>query len=377
MTREGPLLLHGVFRELVRNQLPLGVSDYLDALRALQVQLGRETAPPSLGRESLRRLCHVMWARSPGEVRLIDRIFSSIPPPGDDEISAVQPLIEGAVPSLTPLARPGTDSRDAGDPDRAPAVGRGAQAAAGQQEVAVSFEPVAQGGGVALPHPVVSARGAETFVMQPQTVMSPRALAVLWRRYRRMVRTGPRTELDVDATVKEKSRRGILHQPVMRSPRTNTARLLILADASPSMSAWRPFLEALATSLTLSRLPAVRLLYFANVPRRSLFASPDLTGAVAAQKVYDAFADAALLFVSDGGAARGFLNRSRVEQTRRFLSAANRQMRSVVWINPMPPGRWRGTTAEASASGTTTVVLPLTQPAMIRAVDILRGARTH
>jgi uncharacterized protein with von Willebrand factor type A (vWA) domain len=93
--------------------------------------------------------------------------------------------------------------------------------------------------------------------------------------------------------------------------------------------------------------------------------------------VYEQFAGGALLVVSDCGAARGFLNRSRAAQVRVFLEAANRQMRRVVWINPMPADRWRGTTADAAAAGRTTVFLPLNQVAMIRAVDILRGARTH
>jgi uncharacterized protein len=378
MRQEGALLLYGVFRELVRNQVLLGVTDYLDALRALRVQIGREGAQRFVGRESLRRLCHVMWARSPEEMRLIDRIFASIAPPGPDELQSVGSLLDAVVPPPTgPATTTAWDSSTGTRTGVAPAADLGAEPSEGPQEVAVSFESVSHGGGVPLPYPVLPAPQAEVFVLQPQTVMSPRALAVLWRRYRRMVRTGPRTELDLDATIAEQSRRGIVHVPVMRPARVNTAKLLILADASASMTAWRPFLDALAASVALSRLQAVRLLYFANVPRRVLFESPGLTGGVAAQKVHEQFAGGALLVVSDGGAARGFLNRSRVEHTRRFLAAANHKMRSVVWVNPMPAARWRGTTADAVVNGSRTVFLPLNQVAMIRAVDILRGARTQ
>lgn len=377
MTPEGSLLLYGVFRELVRNQVGLGVADYLDALRALQVQIQRDEAQQFVGRDSLRRLCHVMWARSPEEVRLIDRIFSSIMPPAAEELQSVELLLAAVVPPPVGPATPGVQGPGRGDPVAGPAGELESAVAGPQPEVAVSFDPVSQGGGVPLPYPVFPARLAETFVLQPQRVMSPRALAVLWRRYRRMARTGPRTELDVEATIAEQARRGIVHMPVLRPGRTNTARLLILADASPSMSAWRPFLDTLAASVTLSGLQAVRLLYFANVPRRSLFETPGFAGAVAARKVYEQFAGSALLMVSDCGAARGFLNRSRVAHTRTFLAAANRQMRSVVWINPLPVTRWGGTTTEAVASGGTTVFLPLDHVAMIRAVDILRGARTH
>ena len=143
----------------------------------------------------------------------------------------------------------------------------------------MSFEPVSDGGGVLAALSGVCPTLSETFVMQPQTVMSPRVLAVLWRRYRRMVRSGPRTELDLEATIAERVRRGIIDRPMLRPRRANSARLLILADVSPSMSAWGPFLDALATSLVLSRLQSARLLYFVNVPRQSLFTSPARTEA--------------------------------------------------------------------------------------------------
>ena len=376
MTAGHSLLLYGVFRELVSHRVSLGVTDYLDAVRALQTQMQREDATRFVGREHIRRLCHVMWARSPDEVRLIDRVIDSIAPPDADDVTSLARVIDGATPpppAATPRA-PGATGDQIGESTIA---GRDDAGDDSDAHVGVSFEPIAQGGGVALPYPVLPRDGGETFVLQPQTVMSPRALAVLWRRYRRMMRSGPRTELDFDATMGEYAKHGLVHRPVLRPGRANTARLLILADASPSMSAWRPFLDALAKSVALSRLHAVRLLYFANVPRRLLYESVDLGDAVPARATYEQFAGSALLVVSDCGAARGLLNRARVDQTRTFLADANRRMRSVVWINPMPDARWPGTTADAVASGNTTAFLPLAHAALIRAIDILRGARTR
>jgi uncharacterized protein with von Willebrand factor type A (vWA) domain len=255
MTSGDALLLYGVFRELVNHRLSLGVNDYLDALRMLRTQMQREDAPQFVGRDALRRLCQVMWARSPEEVRLVDRIVDGITPPDADEVKAIDALI-GAVTPRAPL-EPARRSETGGERAGGTAPETATASADSAAKVGVSFEPLAQGSAVALPYPVLPQRGHETFVLQPQTVMSPRALAILWRRYRRMVRTGPRVELDVDATIGELAKRGMVHQPVLRPGRANAARLLILADASPSMSAWRPFLDALARSVALSRLQAV------------------------------------------------------------------------------------------------------------------------
>jgi uncharacterized protein with von Willebrand factor type A (vWA) domain len=155
----------------------------------------------------------------------------------------------------------------------------------------------------------------------------------------------------------------------------NTARLLILADASPSMAPWRPFLDALAQSLHLSRVQGAELWYFVNVPRRSLFATPALTDAKPAKDVFGRYAGGAMLVVGDAGASRGFLNRTRVAQSRSFLAEANRRMRSVVWVNPMPPARWEDTSAAALAAAGGATFLSLDFASMIRGVDVLRGVK--
>jgi hypothetical protein len=116
-------------------------------------------------------------------------------------------------------------------------------------------------------------------------------------------------------------------------------------------------------------------LYFTNVPRQSFFTSPALTTAVPARKVFDQHGNSGLLVVSDAGAARGFLNPARVRHTQQFLKDANRRTRSIVWVNPMPESRWAETTAEAVATESGVAFLPLSDASMLRAIDILRGAK--
>ena len=371
----GSLLLYGVFRSLIEHQVPLGVSDYLDAVRAIDLQVRTGDIADVANRRRLRRLCEVLWTRSPEEVRLLHRIFDRIEPPPAEEVAEARTVFESgpqdhrATPGNVrePLAGR-SDLNDTG----APGAARTTEDA---PRVAVSFEAAAHAGGLPLPRPVLPTSGDAAWVLQTQTVMSARALAILWRRYRRMTRVGPRTEFDLDATVASYLRRGVLHEPVLRARRTNAARLLILADASPSMAPWYPFLSTLAESLRLSRLPGGELWYYANLPRRTLFDEPSFANGRSTEKILRRFANAGLLIISDAGAARGGRHRLRSKQTRAFLDEMTRAMRAVAWVNPMPRERWSGTTAELIGDAKGVAFLPLDPASMIRAIDILRGTR--
>jgi uncharacterized protein len=369
------LLLYGVFRTLLTHGVPLGVTDYLDAVRVLRGQVSQNDVERVCTRESLRRVCEVLWARSPDEVRLVNRIFDTIEPPSREDLV----LFEAAVDVSTH-----STSGEMDDPSRASLAGvpqggaaGGASETNGARSVEIAFDAAADAGGVPLPDPALPPRPAGTYVLHPQTVLPARVLAVLWRRYRRMARFGPRTELDFDATIAEFTRRGFIDRPAMRARRINRARLLILADASPSMAPWRPFLDALEQSVRLSRVPGAEMWYFGNVPRRSLFASADLMNPSPLGTVLQRFSGAGLLVVSDLGAARGFFNRLRVTPTRDFLDGANRRMRAVVWVNPLPRDRWERTTAGALADTRAVTFLPLDLSSMIRAVDVLRGIKAN
>ena len=217
---------------------------------------------------------------------------------------------------------------------------------------------------------------SEPFILQPQTVLSQRALSVVWRRFRTLTRSGPKTELDVEGTIAERCRRGVLADPVLRRARVNRARLLVLADVSPSMAPWYPFLDTLKRSLDLSRLRQAGMFYFNNIPRRSVFRSVERTGGVSLRDLFAEYSGASLLIVSDAGAARGFLNHRRIGHTEEFLSETRRHHRATVWINPMPRPRWQGTTAAGLVQNKRRAVfLPLDIASVIRAVDILRGAK--
>jgi uncharacterized protein with von Willebrand factor type A (vWA) domain len=364
--------LFGLFHELLANGVALGVRDYLDGLRALQLGFGGG------GRRELRDLALALWARSDDERRLISRWFADVPVAGQPLLDAVEEALRAAA---APAAERAGETRRT---DAAPAGGQGSGAqpsASGDDAAAtpaavrarVSFAGARAGGGLPVPRLAAEPPIGEDYVLQPQTPLSLRELVVLWRRYRRSTRRGPRRELDLAATIGERCRRGLLSRPVYRARRGNSARLLVLADASPSMDPWRPFLATLAESLRFGRLASAELRYFNNLPRRQLSADADHCHPQPLDDVLRRHAGGGLLVVSDAGSARGYLNRRRALQTATFLAAARRFFPAIAWLNPMPRGRWAGTTAALVAAGPDVVMLPLDATHLLRAVDILRG----
>ncbi len=370
--RLAPPLL-GLFRALVASGVAVGVRDYLDGLRALQLGFGQPD------RQSLRRLAQTLWARSEVEQRLIARWFDGVALP----VAALLAGIDEALDAAMPQER---ETRGAAGPDPAkpgivadqpPLPLSDTQSPLASAELAerarLSFASAREGGGLPVPRLPAQPLIGEDYVLHPHTLISPREMAVLWRRYRRSTRHGPRTELDIAASIHERSRRSVLAQPVCRPRRSNSARLLVLADVSPSMDPWRPFIATLGDSLRFGRLASAELRYFGNLPRKQLYATPDLADGEASDEVLRRHAGAGLLVVSDAGSARGFLNRRRGVQTADFLAEASRYFPAMVWLNPMPRSRWSGTTAALVEAARNITMLPLDASQLQRGIDILRG----
>lgn len=348
------LVLRGVFVHLVEHGFRLGMRDYLDALRALRGGFGGH------GRRELLRLCQTLWARSEAEERTIALLFDRFPVPTREEIAAVT----GATPAdeRPRNAARATTQHGAADPRAAggdsPALG-------------VSFTPVPRDG-LGLPRAQASPASDEIFILTPRPVIPLRTLVIAWRRFRAASRTGPRVELDLDATVAAKCRTGLLEAPVLVPARRNHARVVVLVDASPSMQAWQGLGELLETSLRQGQLGDWALRYFDNVPD-VLYRDDRLLAPEPVERVLRAHAGSTLVVISDGGAARGARSLERVRGTASFLSQAYPRWRPAAWINPMPVSRWRGTSAEGIARLRGVSMFELTDVGLVEAVDVLRG----
>lgn len=206
--------------------------------------------------------------------------------------------------------------------------------------------------------------------------VTQRQMRQSWRYLRRMVRQGPPTEFDVEATVQAVGRQGLLLTPVLRPRRINRAEVLLLVDHDGSMVPFHGLTQRLVeTAQQGGSATRADVYYFHNCPVGWLYGDPYQQSRVALEQALQSVTSdyAGMLIVSDGGAARGSWSRPRLELTEKFLDEVAEQMRYIAWLNPVPQDRWPGTTAEAIAAR-----LPMFEfdrAGLDAAIAVLRGQR--
>lgn len=355
------LVLSGLFVHLRRQGLPLGPRDFLDALGALRRGFGLHD------RAQLLWLCQTLWARSEEELRQIAQLFAAFPQPTPDEVEMTRERLIGAQGEGTRRRLAESEPTASGKAELAAPRGLG-------PKTMVHFAAAGQPG-LPVPRPRFESRISEHFVLSPRPPIALRSLIIAWRRFRIPMRTGARTELDIPATIADQTRSGRSVAPVLIAPRRNLARLTVLTDTSPSMLPWRDFAELLQQSLDQSQLHLASSYYFSNLPEDILYRTPNLTRPLRVAEAEKRHRGTPLLIFGDGGAARGHRNRERMADTRVLLARLSRVWRPIVWINPMPRSRWRGTSFEDVVAAANVACMPLMESELIRAVDIMRGRR--
>ncbi|MGP1375592.1 MAG: hypothetical protein ACTS3T_22385, partial [Almyronema sp.] len=203
--------------------------------------------------------------------------------------------------------------------------------------------------------------------------ITSRQLKQGWRYLRRSIREGPRTELDVNATVQQIGQQGMLLDPVFVPAHKNRTELMLLVDQDGSMVPFHGLSQRIAeTAVRAGRLGKAGIYYFHNCPDRYLYHDSVFQAAEAVDDFIRALSPRTVVLIfSDGGAARGGFNRRRVELTINFLGLLDQQVSRIAWLNPLPHNRWQGTTAETIAQ-----VVPMFEVSrqdFQNAIDVLRG----
>jgi WD40 repeat protein/uncharacterized protein with von Willebrand factor type A (vWA) domain len=206
--------------------------------------------------------------------------------------------------------------------------------------------------------------------------VTSRQMKQSWRYLRRFIREGPPIELDVEATVNQMSRQGMLLYPVLKPRRVNRNELLLLVDQDGSMAPFHSLSERLAESaIQGGRLGKASIYYFHNCPSQHLYQDPyhqvaEPIGEVLA-KLHAEYAG--ILIFSDAGAARGAFSRERLDLTAEFLDQLRQQLRHIAWLNPVPRDRWTGTAEEIAKI---VPMFELSRQGLTQAIDVLRGKST-
>jgi len=354
-------LLFQVFERLRRQGVPLGVSDYLEAIETIQAGVGLEDAI------SLKGLCRLLWTKSREDQELFDLAFAELVEPQLQTISTPEPITPTSATPQSIIPEFSTTS-----PESTPTLS--------EPEPEVELEP--QPERVKLPSRPVD----QSFVMKTELTEKPhyyqlttrlpiskRDMAGVWRQLRRPQRVGVLEELNVEGTINSICRSGLLLRPLLQPRRRNQVRLVVLIDQQGSMVPFAPLVEATIESILRGGLLGkTSLYYFHDCPEGFLYQRPSLTAALPVQSVLEEQAKGnSVLIISDAGAARGCYDRRRVAETKSFLKTLSAYTYLFAWLNPMPKTRWQATTAEDIAC--MVPMFPVEQEGLNDTVNILRG----
>jgi hypothetical protein len=341
-----------------------------------------------------------LWAKSPTEAEVIRAAFGNL---ADADLladwSTADPTVRGPVrPDLQPELVPDDDDDKTG-----PALSDPAE---------TGIEESAKAGAVSHLNPDLDFeldnlrtkavdRG---LVLVPQYPLTAREVAQAWRHLRRPVRSGPAVELDVEATIAARARRGVATPPVLVPRRRNAVRLLMLIDRQGSMTPFHGYVDYVVGAIRhAARIDDVQAVYFHDLPgstagKRALdempnpfrpdldevlsliepvrdgrvYDEPNLTTPRPLEEVFAGItATTAVLVVSDAGAARRQLDIGRLAGAIALVKALRTGSAGVAWLNPVPREQWARTTAGQLARHVP--MFPFTRQGLYQAVDTLRG----
>lgn len=347
------LPLREIFNSLrQRHGFPLGVEEYLVVVQSLQAGFGLAN------RTELKQLCCTLWAKSHQESKLINRLFQQMWLQLEDKRDFSEEMDTGDRSELN-NSNDFLYTTDA-ELAKSPAV-------------TIEEEPIQ----------VVKAvrnQTSDSSLIRPRYSLlddyfpvTKRQMKQSWRYLRRLVREGVPTELDVEATVAKTVRQGVLLEPVLIPPRVNRTDLVLLIDREGSMVPFHALSRQLLETATRGgRLRQTRVFYFHDYVDEYVYRHPAL---IDAQHLDEMLAEAgeraAILIISDGGAARGSFDKVRVERTKAWIEQLQKSAKYLAWLNPMPSDSWQHTTAGEIAQ-----MLPMfamSRRGMNAAVSVLRG----
>lgn len=356
---ELPLL--ELFTRLREAGLPLGIDEYRLSLKALQEGFG------TADQETLAEMCCTLWVKSSDEEHLFKYHFQQVMA-NRHHVNAVS-RENGDQPS-SKVEDKRSDINRSDEPFSNTPVNIPTSPELMQVEEEIQVAEAVQ----------ITNQNSEEIVVNRFTQtdeyfpVTRRQMKQSWRHLRRFVRQGLPTELDLEATIEQFGRIGILLEPVLVPKRINKTELFLLIDHKGSMVPFHALSHRLAeTALRGGRLGKASIYYFHNCPTQYLYYDQTRQQA---ESVTDFLAQlrperSAVLIFSDGGAARGGFSWERLELTQKFLDQLKQRVRYIAWLNPMSTERWFSTTAGEIAH--LVPMFEVSRQGFDQAIDVLRG----
>ncbi len=344
--------LFELFIRLRKAGIPLGIGEYTLMLTALEGGFGVENL------ESLSNLCKTLWIRSDDDLRTFERIFREITQP-EKKI----PFPGGGPTTIPQETRPPTGPLS--EQTMGPAAWDGEQETEPREVQAIL-------------HTGAGELASKSFERSDEYFpITRRQMKQSWRYLRHPMRQGLPTELDIEKTIEQIGRMGLLLEPILQPRYVNRAEILLLIDRGGSMVPFHQLADRLAeTALHEGRLTNIGVYYFRNYPAGQLFRTPSLQNEVPIKDVLEGlhYDRSSVLIFSDAGAARGNFSRRRFEGSRAFLKQITAHVRYQAWLNPMPTERWPDTTAQGIQQ--LIPMFDISHRGLEHAINVLRGRST-
>ncbi|MGB6301350.1 MAG: hypothetical protein WBF90_34935 [Rivularia sp. (in: cyanobacteria)] len=169
----------------------------------------------------------------------------------------------------------------------------------------------------------------------------------IWRLLKKPVRIGWDNELDVEATIEQIEREGLLANVQMRPRMSRKAELLLLIDDNsvmvPFFAAFEPWMQAIKEN----RITPAKIYRFTSYPDDYLYEWERPTRAHHLNEIIPLLHRnrTITLIISDAGAATITYNPERIQGIYKFLKKISPSIRQLIWLNPLPSERWEDTSA--------------------------------
>lgn len=360
-------LLYSVFSFLRRQGVPIGISEYLLALKLIREYACLDSLA------DLKNICRLLWVKSLEDQELFDATFERTITPA---LRAGSKQKIASQPSITRSDHP-QQGEFIDDPPLGAVTDLDSEIPSIIKEVEVTVSTEVIGiepkGKKITPNYSPTNEQEIAYNLIPQLPFDWRELSASWRHLRLLKREGPPEDLDVEGTINLLCQTGIFLRPAFQPRRRNSVRILLLVDQLGSMVPFSLHIKAVIESMLRGGLLGkLTIYYFHDCPKDFLYDNPNLTGAHPIETVLATQAKgSSVVILSDAGAARGNYEGKRFYDTRSFLKSLNSYTYLYVWLNPAPPDRWLSTTAEDISR--LAPMFPLDRNGIIDAVNILRG----
>lgn len=341
-------ILLPLFNRLRQKDIPVGISEYLLAIKMIQSRGAWQDI------ERLKRLLCLLWVKSLEDQYIFNQLFEELvrpelekqlleadksPLPKIDEDSTFPPQkTENLDINSNPISQVSSEVKQGNKPQ----PNQPTNSISTRDSSRKSLSEITP----------IKLRFRQSYNLIPRLPITRREMTGIWRNLRSLQREGAPENLDVQGTINLFCKMGFFSGVVLQPSRKNQVKLVLLIDCEGSMSPFKLLIDTLQESIEkVGLLNQKNIFYFHNVPRGYLFTKPNLTKPLPIEEILSReIGNNSVVIVSDGGAARRTYDSERLHQTKEFIRQLSDKTYLYGWLNPVPEFQWRMTTAEDIAT---------------------------